>query len=192
MEPHASPPHVLELAQACVQYVQRATGFVLDFHEDTLPVLDHYLRSVETHSESIRGLIAPSAGAYFGQVVRSVYPARWHTPGDDYALWRLEFEPCFLHFSPVAFAHEAMLGKELVEGPASFGVQRDDLPALRAVLDLLGGISEEDYFKLSTRFEVLSTVVDRLVASAAARDEFVPLGHDVYRSVLDDDVLAPS
>jgi hypothetical protein len=163
-----APEHVRELADACVRYVQQATGVALDFKPDTLPVLDHYLGQVPRADDSMRSLVAPAAGAYFGEVVRAAYPCRWSAPEDDYGAWRVEFEHVFLHFNPVAFAHEAIVGDEVVEGGAGFGVLDQDLEAVRAGLEALGTIGEEDYFKLSTRFEVLGTVVDRLAGQGMA------------------------
>ncbi len=187
------PDHVRELALGAVQFVQRATGVQLDFDPETLPLLDHYLSSVSEASEAVLALVAPAAGAYFGEVVRKVFPARWSAPGEDYAVWRIEFSPCFLHFNPVAFAHEAIHARELIEGGTGFGVNSDDVDTVRQSLEVLGTVSEEDYFKLSTRFEVLTSVVDRLIASATARGEPpLSLGAEMYRSALDTDAATAS
>ena len=40
------PPRVREYADQAVSYVQRALGIKLEYDSDTLPVLDHYLRTV--------------------------------------------------------------------------------------------------------------------------------------------------
>lgn len=157
------PAHVHELAEACRRYVVSATGMELDYGSETLPVLDHYLRSVERKPD-VQALVAAAAGAYFGEVVRAQLPCRWHAPEEDYGAWRIEFEPVFLHFNPVALAHEAVLGAEVVEGGAGFGVLDQDLDTVRGGLEALGTIAEDDYFKLTTRHEVLVTVFERLLA----------------------------
>jgi hypothetical protein len=179
---------VRELADACVQYVQKATGVALDFQADTLPLLDHYLAQVPKNDEAVRSLVAPAAGAYFGEVVRRAFPCRWHAPVDDFGAWRIEFENVFLHFNPVALAHEAIMSTEVVEGGAGFGVLDQDLEAVRAGLEALGTISEDDYFKLATRLEVLATVVDRLAGqSIGDGGPVVRFDADAYRAALDDD-----
>lgn len=184
--PDGTPEHVRDLAVACVQFVERATGVLLDFTSDTLPLLDHYLRSVGTSQPEIRGLVAPAAGAYFGELVRRVYPARWHAPVDDHAAWRIEFETCFLFFNPVALALEAIDGHEAVEGGAGFGVTNQDRGHLVLALEVLGTLPEDEYYLLSTRYDVLESVVDRLMGGA--EKEFpgqVRVSAEAYRSVLD-------
>ena len=190
---NAPPEHVRELSLGAVQFVQRSTGVVLDFTPETLPLLDYYLTTVRDAVADVQALVAPAAGTYFGEVVRRAFPVRWYAPGRDYAVWRIEFELCFLHFNPVAFAHEAIHGREIIEGGAGFGVQASEVDAVKDALALLGTVAEEDYFKLSTRLEVLTMVVDRLVAAGMVRGE----GDQVYdalayHSVLDDDVFAAS
>lgn len=181
-----TPDRVRELSLGCVQYVQRATGVVLDFSSETLPVLDYYLQGLRGEKPAVRALLAPAAGAYFGELVRRIFAARWHAPREEYDRWRVEFSQCFLHFNPVAMAHEAIDGAELVEGGSGFGVNAQDLPLLKAALDTFGAISEDDYFRLATRLEALESIVDRLLASAAQRGESkVALGPDFYRMSLD-------
>jgi hypothetical protein len=180
---------VRELAAECVKYVSQATGVTLDNTPDTLPLLDHYLRNVPGESSTdVRALVAAAAGAYFGEVVRAQFPCRWHAPRDDFGAWRIEFDDVFLHFNPVAFAHEAVMGTEVVAGGSGFGVLDKDLDLVRAGLAALGTIAEEDYFKLSTRFEVLTTVVDRLVAQKEADGESATYDAEAYRAALDSDV----
>jgi len=177
------------MAEQCVQYVQRSLGMTLDYAPETLPVLDHYLRLAPHESDDVRVLLAATAGAYFGEVVRANHACRWSAPEADYGAWRIEFESIFLHFNPVAFAHEAVIGAEIVHGGSGFGVLDEDLGAVRSALDTLGTIDEADYFLLSTRYEVLVTVVERLMTfSAGSGASPVPryFGADAYRAALGD------
>ncbi len=184
--PEGTPEHVRDLAVACVQFVERATGVQLDFTSDTLPLLDFYLRSVGTSQPEIRGLVAPAAGAYFGELVRRAFPARWHAPESDHPAWRIEFETCFLFFNPIALALEAIDGHEAVEGGAGFGVTNEDRGHLVLALEVLGTLPEDEYYLLSTRFDVLESVVDRLMGGA--EKEFpgqVRVSAAAYANVLD-------
>lgn len=184
--PEGTPEHVRDLAVACVQFVERATGVLLDFTSDTLPLLDHYLRSVGAGQPEIRGLVAPAAGAYFGEVVRKAFPSRWHAPESDHAAWRIEFETCFLFFNPIAFALEAIDGHEAVEGGAGFGVSSDDRPHLVLALEVLGTLPEDEYYLLSTRFDVLESVVDRLMGGADKEfPGLVRVSAAMYQAALD-------
>lgn len=181
-----APPHVQELCLGCIQYVQRATGVALDFSAETLPVLDHYLQTVRTDNEALQVLVAQAAGAYFGELVRRLFPARWHCPPEMYESWRLEFSPCFLHFNPVTMAWEAILGREVVEGGAGFAVSEHNVPALRAALDTLGAVPEDDFYRLTTRLEVLEAVLDRVLAADASRGApGATYGAEYYRMTVD-------
>jgi hypothetical protein len=189
------PTQVQELAAQCAGFVQKSTGVALDYTSDTLPLLDHYLRQVPRDGGDVQALVAAAAGAYFGEVVRRAFPCRWHAPTDDYGAWRIEFEHVFLHFNPVAFAHEAITGSEVVKGGSGFGVLDQDLETVRGGLEALGTVGEEDYFRLATRFEVLNTVVDRLTGkSAGEEEESVSMRYDeeAYRVALGESEDRPS
>ena len=78
--PADAPLPIQDLANACVRFVERSVGIALDYTPETLPILDHYLRGVRaTSRDEITNLVAPAAGAYFGEVVRrQLGPAQWH------------------------------------------------------------------------------------------------------------------
>jgi len=180
-----TPESLQPLVAGCVQYVHAATGVMLDLTPETLPVLDHYLAEARAAQPDLKSLVARAAGAYFGELVRSLYPARWRLT-DDAEGWRLEFERCFLYFNPAAFAREAIEGSDVVEGGAGFGVAAGDLDALQAALAVFGEVPAEDYYRLSTRLEALGPLVDRLTANALARGEVeVGYGADFYARALD-------
>ncbi len=132
------PEQVLEFASQAVEYVRRALGVTLEYNSETLPVLDHYLRQVVTASASrpangrpgngksgngkpagsaagdrppATALVAATAGAYFGEVVRRRLGGSWHLPSADPGSWRLVL-PSGLWFWPVAMARATILGPE--------------------------------------------------------------------------------
>ena len=120
---------VAELADACVRYVQEALELELDYTPETLPILDHYLKSrMEDPKEELLSLLAPTAGAYFGEVVRrTVDGARWHCPSGHFAAHRIEFETFFLHFNPIGVAVEFL--------PETRSAQEDLRRVVRSVVD---------------------------------------------------------
>lgn len=185
-DPAEVSDHVRELCLACVQYVHTATRVWLDFTPDTVPLLDHYLQGVRDASDDVKRLVAPAAGAYFGEVVRRMYPSRWHAPAQEFDAWRVEFSRCFLHFNPVGFALEAIESRDLAGGHG-FGVNADDVPALEEGLAAYGEVDAEEYYLLSTRLEVLGPVVDRLLAASLKRNETnLDYTAAVYANALDD------
>ena len=186
VEPPSPPPEpIAVLAEACTNFVAKAVGTELDFRQDTLPVVDHYLTLVpDDPSAALMQLIAPATGAYFGEVVRrDLGDGRWICPGTDYAQWRVEFSRCFLHFNPIAVALEAIVGDEVEGFPAHFRVLDAERSAVISAVESLGDVSEEDYYRLSVRFEVVQQVYLTLMANqkGSAPTHF---GSDVYAAAL--------
>lgn len=180
--PDDLPDHLRELVHGCVQYVYSATGITLDLTPETLPLLDHYLLTARDDRGAIIDLVAQSAGAYFGEVVRRLYPARWSAPKGEPERWRIELARCFVWFNPVDLALEAMG----LEADAAFHVDQVERDALASALSILGDVSEEDFRRLSVRLEVLTALHDQVVARQEARGEReVFLGPEVYRVAID-------
>ena len=127
------PLQIGEWAETCRLFVKEALKLELDYTPDTLPLLDHYVRTkAQAPSTEVRDLLAPPLGAYFGEVVRrSMQGVRWHAPDEHYELYRLEFEAVFLHFNPLGIAAEALAGED-VEG---FGAHFQILDESREIVE---------------------------------------------------------
>jgi hypothetical protein len=164
---------VLDLAAACVAYVRRAIGIELDFTPDTLPILDHYLDEVVTAGDDkpeVLDLVVSSAGAYFGEVLRqSLGNMRWHLDDTDPTAWRLELEHVFLFFNPLGMVREAIVSAEQPGWMAHLEVLPRDRALLEQSLERMGGVREDDYFRLAVRFEVIQQVVCALEGASVAR-----------------------
>jgi hypothetical protein len=185
--PESQPPEVvLELAEACVRFVKRALEIELDYSPDTLPLLDHYLRSAsDVSQEEILSLVVPSAGAYFGEVVRrQLGPCRWHWVDGDLANCRLEFERCFLSFNPIGSALGTVLGGEADHYGGHLSLLTEDEPLVKESLERVGEVREEDYYRLAVRFEVIEQVVSLLIEKAIAENELSRrFGPDIYAAL---------
>lgn len=155
-----------DLALACVRFVKQTVGIELDFSQDTLPVLDHYLRQIGTEAKSeVIGLVAPAAGAYFGEVVRRhLEDGHWHCPGEDYEQWKLEFSKCYLEFNPIGMALSAIVGGE-ADLPTHLHTRATQTTRLEAAIAGLGEIREDDFYRLAIRFEVIETAHAALTPS---------------------------
>lgn len=162
-----------ELAASCIEYVQRAVGVELDFTSDTLPILDHYLqdagRSAQKRPETLE-LVAQTAGAYFGEVLKRRYDCWWNTDGEP-SSWVIRFRTVYLEICPHALI-VAALGLPVPEDAPQVGFQidPDDIEFIGAHLAALPPVTEEDFVRLTTRYDVLETVVDQLKARAVARN----------------------
>src|SRR5262245_61853652 len=127
IEVEKPPQAIADLADACVRFVHDALGLRLDYTSDTLPILDHYLHEAARGARpEVQALLAPAAGAYFGELVRRhMAGARWHAPEADYARYRLEFEPFFLCFNPIGVAMEVVQQADAEGWGAHFGLLDD-------------------------------------------------------------------
>src|SRR4029078_7587941 len=92
------PPRFREYADQAVAYVQRALGIKLEYDSNTLPVLDHYLRTVPEDQPAALQMVVATSRAYFGEVVRHHLGGRWEL-GREEAEWRIVL-PTGINFSP--------------------------------------------------------------------------------------------
>lgn len=162
------PAPVGEYADQAVEYVRRAVGMTLEYDSDTLPILDHYLRSEPVQKQATAVLIAVAGGAYFGEVVRRRLGGHWNAPPDDPSSWRLTL-PGGLCFSPAALALAAIFRDETGDLDASFSGPAKLLEAVEQILERMGQVSEDEYYTLCGRLDTLEHVQAVLLATAAAR-----------------------
>src|SRR5687767_9706518 len=96
----AVPARIREYADQTVEYVRRALGISLEYDSNTLPLLDHYLRTVPEGQPATLQLVIATSGAYFGEVVRRRLGGRWEatTTEGETEEWRVVL-PTGLNFS---------------------------------------------------------------------------------------------
>ena len=188
-----TPSAVEDLALGAFRMVKSRLGFELDFSPETLPVLDHALAELRAEdegrpSEKTVSVVAPCAGAYFGEVARRSLPGlRWHVPADDYRRWRLEGEAVFLCFNPIGVALEALFRAPVGGWNAHFTLLPAQRAAVKSALEAAGAVREDDYYRLAVRHETLEQALSVLAGLAAGDEATRPLGPDVYASVVDGD-----
>jgi hypothetical protein len=160
-----TPPRVREYAEQAVAYVQRALGIKLEYDSDTLPVLDHYLRTVPADQPAALQLVVATAAAYFGETVRNVLGGRWEL-GTSSAEWRVVL-PTGIHFSPAGFVAAAVAQADLDDIDSEIGAPARMLPHLQQTLARMGELTVEEYYSLCGRLDTLEHVHEVLVAVAA-------------------------
>lgn len=182
-----SPAEVVEYADQAVQYVRRALGMPLEYDSETLPLLDHYLRSVPGENAAAAHLVAATAGAYFGEVVKRRLGGEWDLPSRDPGSWRLVL-PTGLWFSPAAVALAVIVGSDEEDGsqgdeitdPEADAVTGSDWdaslnapgplrPLVAQVLDNMADVSHDDYYSLSGRLDTIEHVESVLAGVTSAR-----------------------
>ena len=181
-----SPAEVVEYADQAVQYVRRALGMTLEYDSETLPVLDHYLRSVPGENAAAAHLLAATAGAYFGEVVKRRIGGVWEMPTRDPGSWRLVL-PTGLWFSPAAMALAVIVGSDEdgnlsdeVTDPEADSITGSDWdaslnapgplrPLVAQVLDNMADDSHDDYYSLCGRLDTIEHVESVIAGVASAR-----------------------
>ena len=160
------PHEVRDLAASCTDYVRQALDFELDLHPDTLSVVDHYLTQARLSTierPELLPLLARSVGAYFGELVRREHGGFWHLPGPDSHEWRVCFSDVFLAFNPVGVAHEALTSGAADGGPSgALQFAPDERDVMRARLDAIPPVPEDEYYSLCTRWDVLEIAHEAL------------------------------
>jgi len=160
-----APPRVREYADEVVAYVQRALGVKLEFDSNTLPVLDHYLRSVPTDQPAALKLVVLTAAAYFGEVVRQLLGGRWEL-GNAEPEWRVVL-PTGLNFSPAGFVAAAIAQADLEDFDSEINAPGRMLPHVQDALARMGELTVEEYYSLCGRLDTLEHLHEVLVAVAA-------------------------
>lgn len=151
-----------DLALGIFRMVKEKLEIELDFAPETLPILDHFLASLREAGpdEKEVAVVAPCAGAYFGEVARrSLSGLEWALPEEvsDYRAWRIAGGA--IAFNPVGMVLEAVYGEAIPEWNAHLEVPEAQRDVLRRSLESVGPIREDDYFRLSVRHEVLDQAV---------------------------------
>lgn len=168
------PANIAEAAAQVVAYVRRALGVALEYDSDTLPIFDHYLRTVPDEEPATLALVLATGGAYFGEVVRRRMGGRWEAEGRTYTEWRLVL-PTGLSFAPAGIVAAAILLSEEFE---DLDTGFDAPPKVRAhfesILERMAEVTEETYYSLCGRLDTLEHIQEVLLAiglEAAARGE---------------------
>ncbi|MDB4933714.1 MAG: hypothetical protein JWP87_686 [Labilithrix sp.] len=165
-----APPQVAELVAACMRFVASKYKVALDGTPETLSLVDQYIREArsayEARPESI-DLVAPAVGAYLGEVMRQEFAAEWFADGSHEA-WRLYFHNVYLAFNPVGMAREAITMKEEAGWNAHLTLDPAEREAIEERLAVMPDVDEDEYYLPTTRFDVITVVVETLRARAEA------------------------
>ena len=172
-EPEALPPPpspVAELCAACMRFVASKYKVALDGTPDTLSLVDQYIREAreayKARPESI-DLVAPAVGAYLGEVMRQEFGAEWFSDGSHEA-WRLYFHHVYLAFNPIGMAREAILMEEAGGWHAHLLLDPAEREPIEERLAVMPDVEEDEYFLPTTKFDVITVVVETLSARAEA------------------------
>ena len=170
--PEREPPPapIAELVAACSRFVASKYQVALDGTPDTLSLVDQYVRdareAVKERPETLE-LVAPAVGGYLGEIFRQSFGAEWRTEGGHDG-WRLCFRHVYLAFNPIGMAREALTLTDAEGWHAHLELDPAEREAIEQRLAAMPEVDEEEYYLPSTRFDVISGVVEALRARAEA------------------------
>lgn len=166
------PQDVEDLALMACRNVLRVIGVEPDFSPETLPLVDQYLRELpgDSPAEEVE-LVLATVGCYFGEVARRLLNGRWAVTVDPPRKWRVELISCFFHFRPVGMAGEVFLREVSDEYNGTFSTLDEQWDGLSQALSEAAPVSEEDYYSLSGRIDVLHLAADWLAGHDLAAGE---------------------
>ncbi len=160
------PPKVQEYASQTVEYVRRALGLALEYDSDTLPLLDHYLRTVPTDQPAAVRLVVVTSGAYFGELVRRTLGGRWDTTAEDITDWKIIL-PTGLQFSPLGLVAAAIARTDLEDFDTALDAPPRMMPYVADALARMGEVTEDEFYSLCGRLDTIEHIHEVLVAVAA-------------------------
>ncbi|HEX4334987.1 MAG TPA: hypothetical protein VH062_03680 [Polyangiaceae bacterium] len=160
------PAQILELSENCRQFALSAVGVELDYEVETLPILDAYLRvaaaGLKDRPEATP-VVTQTVAAYFGEVVRRRMDGFWRHKDDVNDPWELCARRALLSLSPLGVVLEVMAESTEHDGPSGeLKLAPDDQRLADERLARIPPVSEEEYYLLSTRQEVIETVYETL------------------------------
>jgi hypothetical protein len=165
------PPEVAELAAACVRFVATRYKGTLDFTPETLSFVDQWLRDARAEialRPEAASLVQAASGAYLGEVIRRAFGARW-VVGPDHAAWKLCMSTVYCSYNPIGMTREALLLGPAEGWGAHLELDPGEAEGVERRLGALPSADEEEYYAPTTRFDVLSIVVDTLRGAMRAR-----------------------
>jgi hypothetical protein len=157
-----------------VRYVAARYQVTLDFAPETLSLLDQWLRDgrADLPGRRVRSeateLLQSAAGAYLGEVIRRQFGGHWVIV-DDVSEWRLLLSTVYCAFNPIGMAREALLLEPAPGWHAHFELDPGEAEAVEARIAALFPVAEEEYYAPTTRYDVLSIIVDCLRDSMRRR-----------------------
>ena len=182
----ALPAQIGDWAEVCRSFVKEALGIELDYTPETLPILDHYVRTkAKPGTQEVCELLTPPLGAYFGEVVRRSLDAegvRWHAPDSGLEAHRLEFDAFFLCFNPLGVAVEVLMADDAEGYGAHFQLLDESRPTVEAALAESESVSADDYYTFTMRYETLELVASVLLGLENKLGGPRRFSRDVYRA----------
>ncbi|MGD0675609.1 MAG: DUF6278 family protein [Polyangiaceae bacterium] len=158
------PPRIAELANASIRFVSARYGVELDFSPETLSFVDQWVRDARAEvgrRPEIADVVQSAAGAYLGEVIRRTFGGSWRI-SEDYADFRLCLSTVYCAFNPIGMVREALILDAADGWHGNFELDPGERDAAEQRLAALPHVEEDEFFAPSTRFDVVSILVEAL------------------------------
>ncbi len=166
-----TPACVTEYATQLVHYVQKAIGIELTYDSETLSVLDHYLQQTPRNNTAIRDVIATTAGAYWGEVVRKTLGGTWTIQSQDEPFtWKFTL-PGGLTFFPANIAVVSIMHEDVDGYDDAFHANPKMLSFFQDSMAESSSVSIEVYYSLTNKFDTLEQLQDLMLAYATQKTQ---------------------
>ena len=189
-------PHEIEtLADLCVAHVKNRFSFELDFGIDTLSVLDGFIDAVvkdecegvmpppgDRRRSHLLHLLAPTVGAYWGEVLRRQFGGRWRFITQEPANWILEFDEFFLRMNPAGTAASVVMGESVEEWKSSLVTSPELMGPLMERLAVAPPLPEDQFYTLTTIHETIQ-IAEEYLRERAAKDGSIGCTQEDYDRV---------
>ncbi len=160
------PDEIANLCGLCIDYVVRAVGVPLDFTQETLPILDHYVsvaRDNIAQRPELTQVVSGAIGAYFGELVRRRFNGYWLIPNPDVHNWRVCARTVFLSLNPIGVACEVLAQGDEPYGPSGeLRLAREDRSIVAERLSKAPPVPASEYYLLTTRLEAIDIAIETL------------------------------
>ena len=164
-----APKGILEFAAQAVVYVERSVGIPPTYDSETLPLVDHYLRSAKGDGAEAIELVATTVGAYFGEVVRRTLGGTWRDKGDVPEL----IMPGGVTITPIQISQAVILdaeGGKPIQG-TFLSAPGQMQPHLESALERMDDLPRDQYFSLAGQYDILEHLKAVMLATAAKIQE---------------------
>jgi hypothetical protein len=184
---HASPQEAQIIAERCVEHVRNRHEVELDYTSNTLSVIDFFIRDVvaeecggtapppgDSRRAHLVHLLGSTVGVYFGELLCRTFPCRWRISGEEPENWLIEFDHVPLRFNPTIASVEAFTEQEAAGLGQVLITEPMEVETLIERLSVAPPVPADEFFSLTTRFEVLQIAVEWLREHIAGRDDPPP------------------
>jgi hypothetical protein len=143
--------------------IKNSLSFDLDFTSETLPFVDHYLKTINSEKDDIQFLVACGTGAYLGETMRQLWGGKWFVENENEPqTWQIRFVSAPLAINPVSIVYNVIKKDESVAIGAYLNVPPNSRELLQDAMDNTAMVSLDVYYSICGQFDGVQFALDFL------------------------------